>query len=89
MITQAQLQDISKRIEADELTDALITKLRSEFSPLHFTFCMDDDVCDMSPVMETEKFNLYLIDGREHCLKLTNDYEAATGLVVAEIIADS
>jgi hypothetical protein len=39
-------------------------------------------------VIETDKFNLYLIDGREHCLKMTNDYEVATGIVVAEVIAD-
>ena len=47
-----------------------------------------DDISDRTPVLETEQFNLYLIDGREHCLKITNDYEAATGIVVAELIAD-
>jgi hypothetical protein len=38
--------------------------------------------------LEHDRFNLYLIDGREHCLKLTNDTETATGLVVAEIMGD-
>ena len=52
------------------------------------SYCYDDDISDRTPVIETEQFNLYLIDGREHCLKMTNDYEAATGIVVAELIAD-
>jgi len=49
---------------------------------------MDDDLPNNVPVIERKDFNLYLIDGREHCLCLTNDYEAATGIVVAEIIPD-
>jgi hypothetical protein len=49
---------------------------------------MDDDLPNNTPVIEHEGFNLYLIDGREHCLCLTNDYEVATGIVVAEIIPD-
>jgi hypothetical protein len=88
MIAEAQLHAVSDRIAAAYLDDALITQLRAEFAPLHFTYCYDDDISDRTPVIATEKFNLYLIDGREHCLKMTNDYEAATGIVVAEIIAD-
>lgn len=49
---------------------------------------MDDDLPNNVPVIENAAFNLYLIDGREHCLCLTNDYDVATGIVVAEIIAD-
>jgi hypothetical protein len=88
MIAEAQLQAVADRIATAYLDDALITQLRTEFAPLHFTYCYDDDISDRTPVIATEKFNLYLIDGREHCLKMTNDYEAATGIVVAEIIAD-
>jgi len=88
MITEAQLQAVSDRIAAAYLDDALITAMRTEFAPLHFTYCYDDDISGHTPVIETDKFNLYLIDGREHCLKMTNDYEVATGIVVAEVIAD-
>jgi len=45
---------------------------------------MDDDLPNNTPIIEHKDFNLYLIDGREHCLCLTNDYETATGIVVAE-----
>ena len=88
MIAEMQLKAVAKRIASAYLDDALITQLRAEFAPLHFTYCYDDDISDRTPVLETEQFNLYLIDGREHCLKMTNDYEAATGIVVAEVIAD-
>jgi hypothetical protein len=88
MITEAQLHAVAERISSAYLDDALITQLRAEFAPLHFTYCYDDDISGRTPAIETEKFNLYLIDGREHCLKMTNDYEAATGIVVAELIAD-
>ena len=88
MIAEAQLQAVSDRIASAYLDDALITQLRAEFAPLHFTYCYDDDISDRTPVIATDKFNLYLIDGREHCLKMTNDYEVATGIVVAEVIAD-
>ena len=30
--------------------------------------------------------NVYLVDGRNHCLKLTETLEAATGLVLAEVL---
>jgi Family of unknown function (DUF6129) len=88
MVTDQQLNAVSHRISAAYLDDALITQLRTEFTPLHFTYCSDDDVCGPTPVIETPKFNLYLIDAREHCLTLTNNYETATGIVVAEIFAD-
>lgn len=67
---------------------ANLSALRQQFQPIHFTYCMDDDLPDNVPVIEKAAFNLYLIDGREHCLCLTNDYDAATGIVVAEIIPD-
>ena len=88
MISPEQLQAVAERISAATLNDELISELRAEFAPLHFTYCSNDDVGDYTPALENDKFVLYLIDGREHCLKLTTDYEMATGLVVAEIYPD-
>lgn len=88
MITEAQLHAVTERIFAAKLNDELIAQLRAEYAPLHFTYCYDDDISGRSPVIESDTFNLYLIDGREHCLTMTNDYAVATGIVVAEIIAD-
>ena len=89
MISPEQLQAVAERIDSAYLDDFLIAELRTEFAPLHFTYCSDDDVGgSVLPVLEHDRFNLYLIDGREHCLKLSHDTETPTGLVVAEIMAD-
>ncbi len=37
------------------------------------------------PYQAGDAFNLYLVDGREHCLKLTGDPEAATGILLAQV----
>lgn len=88
MITEATLQAVFAKLAEHELSDALISQLRTEFAPLHFTYCSDDDVSDTKPALTHARFNVYLIDGREHCLCLTNDASIATGLVIAEIYPD-
>ncbi|EGW20203.1 DUF6129 family protein [Methylobacter tundripaludum] len=88
MITTNQVNAIAAEIEALGVDESTISVLRQQYQSIHFTYCMDDDLPNNTPVIEHKDFNLYLVDGREHCLCLTNDYEAATGIVVAEVIAD-
>ena len=88
MITTKQINAIAAKIETMGVDETTVSALRQYYQPIHFTYCMDDDLPNNTPVIEHESFNLYLIDGREHCLCLTNDYDVATGIVVAEIIAD-
>ncbi len=88
MITTEQVQEIADKIEKLGVDDSTVSTLRQDYQPIHFTYCMDDDLPNNNPVLAQEKFNLYLIDGRDHCLCLTTDYEVATGIVVAEIIPD-
>ena len=68
--------------------DDALQSLRKQFPEIHFTYCMDDDVCGPTAAFESEKFNLYYIDGRDHCLAFTNQAEIATGIVVAEVSDD-
>jgi hypothetical protein len=88
MITNEQINAITAKLETLGLSDDTVSTLRQQYQPIHFTYCMDDDLPNNTPVIERQGFNLYLIDGREHCLCLTNDYDNATGIVVAEIIPD-
>ncbi len=88
MITSEQTHEIAALIDALGLDETTVSALRKQYQPMHFTYCMDDDLPNNAPVVEHKNFNLYLIDGRDHCLCLTNDFEAATGIVVAEIITD-
>lgn len=89
MITAAQLTEISDKIKATGMhEDAVLSLLRTAYPQIHFTYCMDDDIGSYTPVVSESEFNLYLVDGREHCLCLTQDAQIATGIVVAEIVVD-
>lgn len=70
------------------LDDGSVSQLREKWPDIHFTYCTEDDIHSGKPVQETDGFCLYLVDSREHCLCLTNDYDNATGVVVAENIDD-
>jgi hypothetical protein len=87
MITQTQLNDIGGLLKAQAIDESSVNELRKQFPDIHFTYCMDDDVIAASPLHESENFNLYLIDSRNHCLCFTQDMNVATGIVVAEIEA--
>ena len=85
MITREQLQQISQAGNAQPVSEVTVSQLRKKFPDIHFTYCMDDDVSSANPVHEERAFNLYLIDSSNHCLSFTQDLEAATGVVLAEI----
>ena len=87
MITRAQIDSVAERLAGQSIDERIIDTLRKEFTEIHFTYCMDDDVIAASPVLESELFNLYLIDSRNHCLCFTQDETVASGIVVAEIEA--
>ena len=89
MIAAEVVQDVSKTVVDIGVDESSVQKLREAFPDVHFTYCMDDDIAvNAKPVVEQNNFNLYLVDGREHCLCLTNDNEVATGIVLAEVIDD-
>ncbi len=88
MITPELAVSIADRIDGETLDEAVVSGLREAWPDLHFTYCLDDDIINGKPVLERDGFNIYLVDGREHCLCLTNDYETATGVVLAEVIDD-
>ncbi|WP_027158569.1 DUF6129 family protein [Methylobacter luteus] len=88
MITLEQTREIAGKIAQLGLNESALSTLRQAYPGVHFTYCMDDDIPNNEPVLARDDFNLYLVDGREHCLCLTNSHEVATGIVVAEIIPD-
>ncbi len=80
-----------KRV-ADEVAEAspfladidLQGQLRRLFDGLRVVVCSDDDVpASMPPALGNARCNLYYLDAGEHCVKLTRDAQAASGLVVA------
>lgn len=68
----------------DHLGDALVTHLRAVFPGVHFSVCSDDDMPPRAVAAAGNAFcRLYYVAAGGHCLQLTGDAEAATGLVVA------
>ncbi len=89
MISSSRLAQIVQRVERQEINGQLLSRLRKAYPDLHFTYCMNADVMeDISPVEKRAEFNVYLVDGREHCLRLTTDHNVATGVVLAAVLDD-
>ncbi len=87
MINREILGKVLALVESKGLSDDTISLLRSSFPGCHFTYCMDDDVVYSQAYIERDDFNVYLVDSREHCSKLTQDADIASGVVLAEIVA--
>jgi hypothetical protein len=88
MIEAEVIDKINGMVIDHGLDDSAVSTLRSLWPAIHFTYCSDDDVTSAKPVRESNGFNIYLVDGREHCLKFTSELANATGLVLAEVEPD-
>jgi len=88
MIDTETLDRIAETALAQGLDEVTVQGLRSVWPDMHFSYCMDDDICGVEPVRALNGINLYLVNGHEHCLSLTSNPEVATGLVLAEIEPD-
>ena len=88
MLNAETIEAIATELEGYGLSEQSLAALRSSHPKIHFTYCMDDDVGFYTPYATRSGFNVYLVDGREHCLKFTGDIGHATGLVLAEVIKD-
>jgi hypothetical protein len=89
MINHMLLCHVIQQAEQGELDEALLGNLRSAHPGVHFTLCLDDDITvNAKPVAERPGFNIYLVNSSDHCSTLTNDPDCASGIVLAQLIAD-
>ncbi len=87
MIVHETLEQIaSTAVSLGDLNDQALDTLKQGWPDLRFTLCSDDDMpARLPPALKREKFNLYLVNGGEHCLSLTNDPSHAIGVVLASV----
>jgi len=85
MIPSERLAQVREILERAGLQEQTVSALREAFTDLHFTYCMDEDVGTEEPVIQAKGFNLYLVDGRGHCMRFTTDRKKATGILLAEV----
>ena len=88
MISAERLQAVAAWLEQPPAGADFEAALRATFPDLHFTFCSDDDVMLDQPAAACGGYRLYFVDAGSHCLSLTTDAAAASGLVVAEVEDD-
>lgn len=62
-----------------------LADFRTRFPGLSLTRCDASDMSSEQAFREYPKFKLYLVDGRDHCWRITDDPAAATGIVVATL----
>lgn len=83
----AMTQDDLVRIEAllanARKEEQPLADFRQRFPGVSLTRCDAQDMSGETAYREYPQFNLYLVDGRDHCWRLTGDPAAATGVVVA------
>lgn len=84
MIAEETIDKIDTLLTDHGLDENAVSRLRSLWPEIHFTYCSDDDICGPPAVRESDGFSIYLIDSRDHCLSFTSDRTVATGLVLAE-----
>lgn len=84
MISDSLLDEVGMMVDTTGFGPELLATLRSRHSGVHFTQCMEGEVGADEPVRDADTYSLYLVDGREHCMRLTRDAKVATGLLVAE-----
>ncbi len=64
-------------------------ELRQKFPGVRITVCSDDDIpARLEAAHETAVARFYYFDASEHCVKLSNDAESASGIVVGLIGED-
>ena len=85
MIAPERLDQVSLIISRAGLNDQTLMALREAFQDMHLTYCMDEDIGVGEPIRREKGFNLYLVDGRGHCMQFTTDLDAATGIILAEL----
>ena len=87
MIVPETLEQIaSSAASLGNLGEQALDSLKRQWPDLRFTICNDDDMpARLSPALKRDGFNLYLINGSEHCLSLTDDPLHAIGVVLAEV----
>jgi len=84
-LTANDLQDIDALLDAVDVDAAVLGQLRRRFPALSLTRCDASDLGVETPFREYRRFALHLVDGNDHCWRLTDDPARATGLVVVPL----
>lgn len=84
-MSESQINSIEVSIKALlAINNPLLPGLRSMFPGVTFVRCSAQDM-DVPPFRTGNKYQLYLLDRSEACIKLTDQLDKADGVIVAEV----
>ncbi len=78
-----QLCEIERALAYAAPDAGTVAALRRLAPGVFITRCDAADVKDETPFRSYAQCTLYLLDGRDHCVKITADLAHATGLILA------
>ncbi len=78
----SDLVDIEALLVAQSEPSVAVAALRRRFPTMAVTQCDPSDVDLETPFREWPGFALHLVDSAEHCWRLTDKTERATGLLL-------
>ena len=81
-LSATDLSRIEALLGAPGAATPALAALRQSFPRLSLTRCDPSDLGAELPFRAFGRFDLYLVDGTDHCWRLTSDPERATGVVV-------
>jgi hypothetical protein len=79
----AQVTEIDAALAQADADGPTVASLRRLAPGLMVTRCDALDMRNETPFRVYEKVSLFLIDGRDHCWKITQDPGSATGIALA------
>lgn len=82
-IAPAQVSQIDAVLATADVDTQAIAAIRQLAPGLKVTRCDAVDMREETPFRIYDKVSLYLIDGRDHCWKITQDPSCATGVALA------
>lgn len=82
-LTPPDLAAIATLLQPAPPDSATLAALRRRFPQLSITRCDASDIIGAEPVRRLDHLDLHLVDGSNHCWRLTADPAQATGLLLA------
>ena len=84
-LTETQINSIETSIKALMATgNPLVPGLRNMFPGITFVRCSAQEM-DGTPFRTSTRYQLYLMDRSEVCIRLTTQLENADGVIIAEL----
>jgi hypothetical protein len=84
-LNENQILSIEASIKALQTNgNPLVAGLRSQYPGITFIRCDAGDM-DTTPFRSSEKYQLYLINRKDVCITVTDQLDAADGVIVAEV----